>query len=129
MSKPKLFDYLNDINQKNGNLLRTDPENVKGFQPFMVLKGLSYYPDTIFWANELNKYNELPKLVQYDFLYDNIRKKKRFSKWFKKDINSDVLAVQKFYNLSEVKAEEYLQILTPDQLEYIKSQLDEGGKK
>ena len=48
------FDYLNAINQSKENLI-VDELSEKEYVPFVVNKGLSYFPDTILYANEMNR--------------------------------------------------------------------------
>ena len=50
----KLGDYLNAINHSKKRLLDTDDEFVeKQYAPYVVNRCLSYFPDTIFHANQM----------------------------------------------------------------------------
>lgn len=100
----------------------------KDYNCFLVNKGLSYFPDTVHYANMMNQHNHLDKRIQYEFLLNIISKKKRYSKWHKEDNNENVQAICQFYQVSEKKAEEYLSILTNQQLDIIKQRLSKGGK-
>lgn len=79
------FDYLNAINTTKKDLMKEDPLSEKDYVPFMINRGLSYFPDTIMYANEMNKYSSIPKDWQFAFYMHSIKPKKRFSKWHKKD--------------------------------------------
>ena len=123
------FDYLNAINTTKKDLMKEDPLSVKDYVPFMINRGLSYFPDTIMYANEMNKYSSIPKDWQFAFYMHSIKPKKRFSKWHKKDQNSDDLnLIMKVYGYSAQKAAEALEILTDAQLSSLRESYSTGGK-
>lgn len=122
------FDFINSITYNKEDLF-VDPQAEKDYVPFIVNRGLSYFPDTLFYANEVNQYSTASKKWQYDFLRLSIAKKKRFSKWAKKEsLTTDVALVQEWYKYSEEKAIEALTILTDQQLKAIRDALNKGGK-
>lgn len=123
------FDFLNAINDTKKDLLRDDPLNEKDYSPFMINRGLSYFSDTVMMANEMNRLNGVPKLWQNDFFLNTINRKKRFSKWHKKDADSQSLQlVMEYFQYSTKRAQEVLDILSPDQLKMIEQKLYKGGK-
>jgi len=123
------FDFLNEINSGKKDLIREDPQNEKDYVPFMVNRGLSYFADTIMYANEMNRVSGAPKLWQNDFFLNSISKKKRFSKWHKKEADSQSLQlVMEYYKYSNRRAQEVMDILSPDQLKMIEEKLYKGGK-
>jgi hypothetical protein len=123
------FDFLNEINSGKKDLIREDPQNEKDYVPFMVNRGLSYFADTIMYANEMNRVSGVPKLWQHDFFLNSISKKKRFSKWHKKEADSQSLQlVMEYYKYSNKRAQEVMDILSPDQLKMIEEKLYKGGK-
>jgi len=130
MSSP--FDYVNSINFSKENMMR-DTENdemaEKGYDAFLANRSLSYFEDTIGMANEMNSRSFLDKKLQYEFLLNTIRKRKRFSKWIKPEKNDQVQIIQQFYGYSRRKAEETLAILTNDQINEITNKLEKGGLK
>ena len=102
-------------------------QDEKSYSPFMVNRALSFYRDTVLWANEMNKHPNLDKKLQADFLLNTIRAQKRpYSKWHKKAQSSDLDAVKEYYGYSDAKAEEALKILTDAQIHEIKEQLFKG---
>jgi hypothetical protein len=122
------FDFLNSINDNKKNLFE-DPQAEKDYSSFMVNRGLSYFPDTILYANEMNRNHGAAKKWQFDFLLNSIPKKRRFSKWHKKDASEDVVKlVMKHYKYSEKRAYEVLDILTQAQVEQIRQAYDTGGR-
>lgn len=123
------FDFLNAINSTKQNLIKEDPQSEKEYVPFMVNRGLSYFPDTIMYANEMNKSASIPKKWQFEFYLNSIPKKKRFSKWHKKDQNSDDLKlVMNAYDYSAEKASVALEILTDDQMKELREAYSQGGR-
>jgi hypothetical protein len=116
----KLTDWLNSINYTKQNLIE-DPLMEKEYVPFIVNRSLSYFPDTLFHANEMNHKHFLSKKMQYDYLRMVVRKRKRFSKWDKKHDNKDLELVKNYYGYSTKKALEILPVLTKEQIEYIRS--------
>lgn len=123
------FDFLNAINVTKQDLIKDDPQSEKEYVPFMINRGLSYFHDTIMYANEMNKYASVPKKWQFDFYRNSIPKKKRFSKWHKKDQNSDDLTlVMNAYNYSSEKAASALEILTDEQIKNLRDSYSQGGR-
>lgn len=123
------FDYLNAINSTKVDIMKADPQSEKDYVSFMVNRGLSYFPDTILYSNEMNKYANIPKNWQFAFYLNGVTKKKRFSKWHKKDQNSDDLSlVMKAYGYSSQKAVQALEILTDDQMQSLRNTYSLGGR-
>jgi hypothetical protein len=87
------FDFLNAINTSKKDLI-VDDITEKAYNPFMVNRGLSYFNDTVLFANEMNIHHHLDKKLQNSFYINTIRKRKRFSKWFKPEIESDIEVVK-----------------------------------
>lgn len=122
------FDFLNAINENKKDLFQ-DPQAEKDYNAFMINKGLSFFPDTILYSNEMNKNFNVPKRWQFEFLKNSIPKKKRFSKWYKKDSTADnVKLVMKHYKYSEKKAYEVLGLLSQPQIDEIRAMYDTGGR-
>ena len=126
----ELKDYLNSINFTKEYLMsEEDPTWEKIYPPFIINKCLSGFIDTIMYANEMNLHHNLPSKLQYDFLLNTIRKRKRFSPWLKKEKIQDLDAVKSYYGYSNEKAQQAMKILTKDQINHIKAKLDVGGKR
>jgi hypothetical protein len=120
------FDYINSISQSKKDMME-DEAGEKGYNAWLVNRGLSYFPDTILYANEMNIHHQLDNKLQYAYLINTIRPRKRFSKWVKKKEDGDLEAIMKCYGYNIDKAKSALSILSPDQLKTIKEKLDEGG--
>ena len=126
------FDFVNDINFGKKDIM-TDSDNPelaeKTYNPFLTNRALSYFPDTIQFANMMNKNSHIDNMLQYSFLLNIIRKRKRFSKWFKKNDDDVLQMVIDYYGYSVNKAKEALKILNDEQIEVIRAKLIKGGMK
>lgn len=123
------FDFLNSINTSKKDLLAEDPLAVKDYSAFMINRGLSYFPDTVLYANAMNQNAGAPNDWQYYFFLNSLTKKKRFSKWHKKDAETESFRlVKEYYGYTDKRAMEALSILSADQLAMIKEKLYKGGK-
>lgn len=110
------FDYVNSISINKKNLMR-DTENdelaQKEYAPYLTNKALSYYTDTILYANEMNRYSGLDNIMQYEYLLHSVRPKKRFTKWSKKVEVKEVQAIAAYFQVNIKRAEEYYKVLDP----------------
>ena len=113
----ELKDWLNSINLNKKNILEEDPD--AKYPAYVVNRCLSGTIDSIMYANEMNMHPNLDKDMQYTFMLNGLRKRKRFSPWLKQEKINDLELVKKYYGYSNEKARQALRILTPDQLKYI----------
>ena len=124
--KYELKDWLNSINFTKENLIE-DPDMISSYPPYIVNRCLSGHLDTVLFANEMNKYSNLDKDMQYSFLLYTLRKRKRFSPWLKKEQVDDLDLVKKHYGYSNEKAKIAVALLTKTQIENIRNKHDRGG--
>lgn len=122
------FEFVNDINFGKSNIM-VDDITEKAYNAFMVNRSLSYFNDTVLMANEMNLNAHLDNRLQFDFLINIVRKKKRFSKWAKAQTNSDVEVVKDYYGYSNEKARQILPLLTSEQIDDLKKKVYRGGKR
>ena len=122
------FEYLTAINDTKKDVMIDDIAE-KGYNAFMVNRGLSYFNDTVLFANEMNLNAHLDNRLQFDFLINIVRRRKRFSKWMKPETASDVEVVKEYYGYSNQKARQALTLLTPEQIIDIKKKVYKGGTK
>ena len=126
----ELKDYLNSINFTKKDLLKSeDKEWIKKYPAFIINKILSGFSVTIMLVNEVNRNHFLDKDMQYSFLLNSIRSKKRFSPFLRASKLKDIDLVKEYYGYSNEKAKTVLDILTKDQLKLIKEKLYKGGTK
>lgn len=126
-SKPSPFTYLNSINETKVDLSR-DSDGLPGYNPYIVNRSLSYFKDTVLLVNELNVRHSLDHNLQYAFLLNTIRKRKRFSKWIKPEVESDIEVVKEYYGYSNEKARQAIALLSKEQVETIRRKVDKGGR-
>jgi len=122
------FDYVNAINYSKKDIMQTRDDE-KSYSPYMVNRSLSYFQDTVVLANEMNKYHHLDSRLQFSFLINIVRKRKRFSKWVKPELENDLESVKRYYGYSNEKARQVLSLLSPSQIKLIKEKVNKGGRK
>ena len=121
------FTFLNEINYGKRDIM-IDNIVEKQYNSFMVNRGLSYFRDTVIYANEMNKNHHLDNRLQFDFFINIVRKKKRFSKWNKTETVDDLDIVKEYYGYSNEKARTALKLLSPNQINEIRKKVYRGGK-
>ena len=125
----ELKEWLNSINTHKNNLIDEDIDLEKKYPSYIVNRCLSGHIDAVMFANEMNKHPNLAKKLQYDFFLNSLRKKKRYSPWLRKEQIENLELVKKYYGYSNEKAKQVLNILTREQLSFIRDRLETGGKK
>ena len=125
----ELKDWINSINQTKKNIIDEDPSMEKDYSPYVINRIYSGHLDSVMFANEMNKYHFLPKKIQYDFLLNSLRVKKRYAPWLRKDEIKDLDLVKRYYGYSNEKAKQALRILTKDQINFIRSKFETGGRQ
>lgn len=122
------FGYLNSINVSKKDIMIDDLAE-KDYNAFLVNRSLSYFYDTIGVANIMNRYHQIDNKLQYHFLINIVRKRKRFSKWYKPETESDIEVVKEYYGYSNEKARQIMPLLSPEQITIIKEKVSKGGRK
>ncbi len=122
------FEIVKQITFEKKDII-IDRESEKAYNPFMINRSLSYFNDTVLFANEMNRYWQLDAKLQFQFLLNIVRKRKRFSKWVKPETDSDIDAVREYYGYSNAKAIQILPLLSSDQVTIIKNKVKKGGRK
>lgn len=104
-------------------------EDIQGsYVPYLINRGLSFYPDTVFHANYMNGSHWVPKVQQFDFFVNSIPSRKRFAKWAKKlkeDENLEL--IKQYFGYNNEKARKALSLLNEQQIEQIKQEFIQGG--
>jgi hypothetical protein len=126
----QLKDYLNSINHTKENLMDSDdPMWEKKYSPYIINKCLAPFNDTIMLVNEMNMRPHLSHKLQYVFLLNTIRSKKRYAPWVKASKLKDLEYVKEYYGYNNEKAKTALSILNNEQITTIKNSLNKGGRK
>jgi uncharacterized protein YifN (PemK superfamily) len=121
------FDFINAIHYSKEKLI-VDDWSEKQYNAFIINKGLSYGADTVIPANEMNSRPHLDKKMQFSFLINNIRPRKRFNKWIKAEKIEAIEVIKEYYGYSTEKARQVLPLLNDEQLDYLRTKLIKGGR-
>jgi hypothetical protein len=122
-----LGDFLKSINTKNVKLGVLEVE--EDYNPFIINRALSYFIDTVMYANEMNKYPTCDVNMQYDFYYYSLRKRSRFSPWVKPEKPTErVELLKEYYGYNTKNAEVVVDMIPESEFQRIKSLLNKGGK-
>jgi|TARA_B100000029_G_scaffold501518_1_gene575073 hypothetical protein len=125
----ELKDYLNAINTTKEPLMDTaDEQWVKKYYPFIINKCLAPFQDTILLVNEINQFHHLDKKLQFDFLINSLRSRKRYAPWMKAKKLKNLEYVKEYYGYNNEKAKVALDILDDEQISAIKQKMDKGGR-
>ena len=122
------FEYANAINYTKKNIMVDDIAE-KSYSSYMINRQLSYFPDTVLAANEMNRNHHIDNRLQFDFFINIVRKRKRFSKWFKPEQISDLETIKSYYGYSNEKARQVLHLLSTEQINELKNKVAKGGRK
>lgn len=120
------LEFIKAVSEKKKDIIAEDPEIEKDYIPYIVNRGLGYFPDTVLHANQMNLYPDIPAISQYYFYMASIRKRERYSKWYKLEPNSDLQMLQNVYNVRAEIAKEYLKILTKENLQTLRELTETG---
>ena len=126
----ELKEYLNAINFTKKNLMDSDDLLwQKKYPAFIVNKILSGFQYCIMLINEMNRNHFVDKDMQFQFLLNSIRSKKRYSPFLRSSKLKDLDVVKEYYGYNNEKAKVALDILTKDEVKLIKEKLFKGGTK
>lgn len=121
------FDFVNQISHGKNDII-VDEITEKAYVPFLTNRALSYQQDCVMFANEMNRRHHLDKKLQFSYLLNTIRGRKRpYVKWSKAESPDDLECVKLAYGYSDAKARQILPLLTPKQLADLKKITDTGG--
>ena len=105
------FDFAKQLSSSKEKMDEETFESNKSlYIPFLINRSLSYHLDCIFASNELNLIPHLDPKLQYDFYFNIIRKKKRYSKWCKRKYIDELKEISQKYKCNFRKAKDILQI-------------------
>ena len=126
------FSFVNEINIGKRDIMRDQNGEhsdllEKVYNPYITNRSLSYFNDTVLYANEMNKNHHIDSRLQNSYLINTIRKRKRFSKWIKPTELEDMDAVKEYYGYSNQRAREVLTLLSNEQITELKQRVYKGG--
>jgi hypothetical protein len=123
------FDFIKSVSNNKKDLLKDNSDNGKAYNAYVINHGLSFYPDTVLIANDLNLYPDIPAASQYYYYMGAIRKGNRFSEWYKKKKDDDLDLIQKVYQVRRDVAKQYLKLLSKENLAELKALTDTSETK
>lgn len=121
------FEFVKAINK--GNDIMKTPLDEKDYNAFLVNRTMSRFADVIGIAHLMNRYHNLPSKLQFSFWLNTARAKSRFKKGSKKKPNHDLELVKEYFNYSDRKAREALNILTEEQVKHMRQKVNRRGKQ
>jgi len=125
----ELKEYLKAINTSKEKLMDSEDEQwEKKYPAYIINKCLAPFQDTIFLVNEMNMNHQTDKKLQFDFLLNSLRTRKRFTPWLKASKQKNLEYVKEYYGYNNEKARSALKLLNDEQIKTIKSSLDKGGR-
>lgn len=121
----KPWEFLQAISHNKKYLIK---DNEADYVPFFINRTLSFYVDTLLYANEMNRYNALEPKLQHDYLFHSIPAKKRYFKTSKKTkADENVELIMNYYGYNKSKALQVLPMMTEERMKKIREQLETGG--
>ena len=125
----ELKEYLNAINNTKEPLMDSEDDQwEKKYPPFIVNKCVAPFPDTVMLLNEINQLHHLDNKLQFDFLINSLRPRKRYTPWLKAKKLENLEYVKEYYGYNNEKAKAALDILNDEQISAIKRRLNKGGR-
>ena len=121
------FEFVKAISYSKKNIMIDDLIEQE-YNSFIINRALSYYPDTILYANEMNKNHHLDGRLQFDFFINIIKKRKRFSPWLKASEIENLDVIKEYYGYSDEKAKSVLSLFNNKQIENLKRRIYKGGR-
>lgn len=121
------FDYVTAILVNKKNLI-VDDQSEKEYVPFLTNRSLSYHLDCVMFANEMNRRHHLDKKLQFSYLINTVRGKKRpYGKWSKPEKLDVLECVKLVYGYSDSKARQILPLLSTEQRQQLQELTNLGG--
>ena len=121
------FEFVKAINYTKKDIMVDDLAEEE-YKPFLINRALSYFPDTILYANEMNQNGHLDSRLQFDFFINIIRIRKRFSPWLKASEVENLDVIKEYYGYSDEKAKSVLSLFNNKQIENLKQRIYKGGR-
>ena len=127
MSKRNPFDFVKSVSYDKKDIMIDEVEE-KNYAPFLINKSLSYHQDSVFFTNEMNCRHGLDHRLQYLFLLNTLRKRQRFSQWSKPYVSKKLDTIKDYYQISTLKAKEYMEVLSYKEVRELKKRMKTGGQ-
>ena len=125
----ELKEYINAVNYSKEKLMNTEDEMwEKKYPAYIINKCIAPFQDTIFLVNEMNRNHHIDNKLQFDFLLNSLRKRKRYTPWLKAKKEKYLECIKEYYGYNNEKAKSALNILNDEQIKTIMNSLNKGGR-
>lgn len=119
-----IFDIVNSITFTKEDL-SDHPDFEKTYNKFMINRLLGQNPDLVALVCVLNDF-KLPNKAHYQFYMKTVHKKKRYVKYVKPKEVLHLDLIKKYYGVGNVKAIDYLKLLSEEQINKIEQSFKYG---
>ena len=96
-----IWDYVNAVTHSKKDIWESTSE--AEYDNFTMNRAISMYVDTVLYAQEMNRYPDIAKKLNFDYYINSLRPMKRYSKWPKKQKDDDLEAVKAYYGYNVLK--------------------------
>lgn len=120
------FAYVDAVSETKRDVIGSGELPESGYKPFIANRALSYHADAVLYANDMNMGSHLPARMQFDYYLEALRPRRRFSRWYKPEVDEAVEALSLACNYSKKRAREAVRVLRDDQIEYF-NEITRGG--
>lgn len=113
-----MFDTIFKVFEKNC----PPEEDISKISSFVFCQWLGNNPKTIKDANFINAHYDMPMLYQYKLINETYKGQRFYIKFPKKqkDTSAEMELISKHYKISHEKAKEYLELMSKEELSYLK---------
>jgi hypothetical protein len=126
----KLFDHLNNLTVNKVEYDSDNDEQVKTYQPYMINRFISMSELYLPIVNQINKCHNLPKEAHYTYFNTTLPKRRQYFKYVKKKVEiseEDRNLLCKYYKVGPRQVDEYINILTPEQIKIVVNKYKKNG--
>jgi hypothetical protein len=121
------FDFAKAAGHTKENIFDENTKN--DYSSYMMNKIFSTYYDTILYANEANMFHNIPDEQNFNYYRGSLRSKNRYAKWVKPAKKDDLKLIQRLYDCDLKIAEQYLELLSEDDITALHELSSVGGVK
>lgn len=108
----KPFEYIETLSTGRNPTIYADNDG-KGYSPFLAARAFSNFTDTLALAAQVNRTKLTPE-QHFMLLLSTVRKRKRYTKWRKPEVDASLQAVMNHYRCRADVARQYLRLLPHD---------------
>jgi hypothetical protein len=105
------FDYVASINKHE------EMDVDSSYDSFLIPRHFSYFIDTVMYAHDAAKL--MDRDFQYEYFFNSIKKKNRWTKWYKSDKVEQLKIIAEYYDCNYNEAQNVLKVLPQEAIDYI----------